>query len=147
MSLLWSLFDALLAVGKIALIILPLTVGYQILRDNRWVARTAGRYRGSFRRLGLGEAALVPLAAGLVLGIVYGAGILIQEAREGRMTSRELFLLALFLCTCHGVIEDTLLFVVLGGDPLWMLGPRIVLAVVATGALARLPARGITRQD
>ncbi len=137
MTLLESLGGALLTVGKIALIILPLTVGYQILRDNRWLSRRVSPYGRSFRRLGLGEGALVPLAAGVILGIVYGAGVLIQEARAGRMSPRELFLLALFLCTCHAVIEDTLLFVVVGGDALWMLGPRLVLAVAATGLFAR----------
>ncbi len=137
MSVLHSLGQALLTVGKIALIILPLTVGYQIVRDNRWVREKTGPYAGLFRRLGLGEGAVVPLMAGIVLGIVYGAGILIQESRSGRMSSREVFLLALFLCTCHAVIEDTLLFVVFGGDALWMLAPRLLLAVSATALLAR----------
>lgn len=138
MNALHSLGRALVTVGQIALIIFPLTVGYQILRDNRWVRRRAAPWRAVFRRLGLGEASAVPLAAGLVLGIVYGAGVLIEEARGGAMTRREVFLLSLFLCTCHAVIEDTLLFVVMGGDPLWILGPRIVLAVGVTAGLARL---------
>lgn len=139
--LLNSLGRALLTVGKIALIIVPLTVGYQLLRDNRWLSRRASPYGTAFRRLGLGQGALVPLLAGLVLGIVYGAGVLIQESRSGRMSSREVLLLSLFLCTCHAVVEDTLLFVVVGGDALWILGPRILLAVAATALLARvLPA-------
>ncbi|MEW6487460.1 MAG: nucleoside recognition protein [Thermodesulfobacteriota bacterium] len=139
--LLDSLGRVLLTVGKIALIIVPLTVGYQLLRDNRWLSRRASPYGTAFRRLGLGQGALVPLLAGLVLGIVYGAGVLIQESRSGQMSSREVFLLSLFLCTCHAVVEDTLLFVVVGGDALWILGPRILLAVAATAVLARvLPA-------
>jgi len=137
-----SVGRALLTVGEIALIIFPLTVGYQVLRDNRWLRRRAAPWRVAVRRLGLGEASVVPLAAGLVLGIVYGAGVLIEEARAGAMSRREVFLLALFLCTCHAVIEDTLLFVVMGADPLWVLGPRIALAVGATAGLAKLlPAR------
>ncbi|MDW7711888.1 MAG: hypothetical protein SCH98_15595 [Deferrisomatales bacterium] len=148
MILLESLGSALLTVGKIALIILPLTVGYQLLRDNRWLSRRVAPYGRSFRRLGLGDGALVPLVAGLILGIVYGAGILIQEARSGRMSPREVFLLALFLCTCHAVIEDTLLFVVVGGDALWILGPRLVLAVGVTALLARfLPRERETAPD
>ncbi len=138
MTLLATLWAAVLTVGKISLIILPLTVGYQLLRDNRWVSRRAAPWARAFRRIGLGEAAAVPLLAGIVLGILYGAGILIQEARSGRMSPRELFLMTFFLCTCHAVIEDTLLFVVVGGDALWILGPRIVLAVAATALLARL---------
>lgn len=142
MNVAHSVGRALLTVGEIALIIFPLTVGYQVLRDNRWLRRRAGPWRLAVRRLGLGEASVVPLVAGLVLGIVYGAGVLIEEARAGAMSRREVFLLALFLCTCHAVIEDTLLFVVMGADPLWVLGPRIALAVGATAGLAKLlPAR------
>ena len=138
MNLVASLFDAILTVAKIACIIVPLTVAYQVARDNRWVRRALTPYRGSLSKLGFGEAALVPLAAGIVLGIMYGAGILVQESRAGRMSPREVFLLAFFLGTCHAVIEDTLLFVVIGGNGWWILVPRVSLAVVATAALARL---------
>lgn len=141
MSLVSSVVDAVLAMLKIGLVILPLTVGYQIVRDSGWIRSRLGPHRKSLQRVGLGEAAIVPLAAGVVLGIVYGAGILIQEAREGRMTRRELFRLGLFLSTCHAVIEDTLLFVVVGADPFWLLLPRIFLAFAATALLARLPRR------
>ncbi len=135
MTVLGSVWQALLTVGQVALVIVPLTVVYQVLRDSPWVHRRLRPYQGAFRRIGLGEGALVALATGVVLGIVYGAGILIHEARQGKMSPRELFLLALFLCTCHAVIEDTLLFVVVGGRAAWMLGPRVLLAVAATAGL------------
>ncbi len=147
MNVAHSVGRALLTVGEIALIIFPLTVGYQVLRDNRWLRRRAGPWRLAVRRLGLGEASVVPLVAGLVLGIVYGAGVLIEEARAGSMSRREVFLLALFLCTCHAVIEDTLLFVVMGADALWVLGPRVALAVGATAGLARLLPAGAPTPD
>jgi hypothetical protein len=133
-----TLLEALLTVGKIALIILPLTVLYQVLRDNPWINRTLGPHRGVLKGFGMGPAAMVSLMTGLILGIVYGAGILIQESRTGQMTRREVFLVALFLCTCHAVLEDTLLFVVVGGSAGWILGPRLVLALCATFLLARL---------
>jgi len=83
------------------------------------------------------------LVAGLVLGIIYGAGILIHKARAGHMGPRERFLLSLFLCPCHTVIEDTLLFVVVGGQGAWILWPRLLVAVLATALLSRfLPREG-----
>ena len=141
MSIIQTLFEAILTVGKISLIIIPLTVIYQILRDNRWLSRKLSPHGRVFRRIGLGPGAMVSLATGIVLGIVYGAGILIHEAREGKMSKREVFLLSLFLCTCHAVFEDTLLFVVVGGDALWILVPRIILAVLATAVLGRFLSR------
>jgi hypothetical protein len=54
------------------------------------------------------------------------------------MDKRELFLTGLFLATCHAVIEDVLIFVVLGGDAVVMLGLRLALAILLTSLLAWL---------
>ncbi len=77
------------------------------------------------RCLGLGRSAVLPLFTGVFLGIAYGAGIIIRSAAAGQMDRRELFLTGLFLATCHAVIEDVLIFVVLGGDGVVMLGLRL----------------------
>ena len=79
---------------------------------------------------------LLALVAGLTLGIVYGAGVIIKAGREGNLSSRDLFLIALFLSTCHAVVEDTLLFVAVGGNFFWMLGTRLVIATLVTGTAA-----------
>jgi hypothetical protein len=89
------------------------------------------------RCLGLGRSAILPLFTGIFLGIAYGAGIIIRSAAEGQMSRRELFLTGLFLATCHAVIEDVLIFVVLGGDALIMLGLRLALAILLTSLLAK----------
>jgi hypothetical protein len=46
--------------------------------------------------------------------------------------------MGLFLATCHAVVEDTLIFVVIGGNGWIMLGVRIAIAVGLTALLARL---------
>jgi hypothetical protein len=46
--------------------------------------------------------------------------------------------MGLFLATCHSVIEDVLIFVVIGGNGPAILGVRLVLAVVLTGLMARV---------
>ncbi|PLX42612.1 MAG: hypothetical protein C0609_09345 [Deltaproteobacteria bacterium] len=133
-----SLAGAALTVLKIAPIIILLTIVYQFLRDWRGLSGKVGRYTRWLGRLGLGRGAIVALGAGLFLGIVYGAGVLINEGRSGTSSRRELFILAFFLSVCHAVIEDTLLFVVIGGSTLGILGPRIILALIATWLLAKL---------
>jgi len=133
-----SLAGAALTVLKIAPIIILLTIVYQFLRDWRGLSGKVGRYTRWLGRLGLGRGAIVALGAGLFLGIVYGAGVLINEGRSGTSSRRELFILAFFLSVCHAVIEDTLLFVVIGGSTLGILGARIILALIATWLLAKL---------
>lgn len=75
-------------------------------------------------------------AIGLFLGISYGAGLLIREARSGAISPRQIFLSCIFMGFAHSVIEDTLLMVSLGADIYSILIGRVVFAVVATAAIA-----------
>lgn len=93
--------------------------------------------RRFLRPLGMTYRAGVPMAAGLVFGLAYGAGVILDSAREGGLPGRERLLLTAFLVACHAVIEDTLLFVPLGVNPLFLLLFRFAGAVILTGILAR----------
>jgi len=61
---------------------------------------------------------LFSLIVGLILGITYGAGVLISEAKE--LNRKEIFFIATFLMICHSIIEDSLLFVIFGAN-FWIL--------------------------
>jgi len=134
------LFPALLGAGKLALklllIIVPLVTLFEVFRYLPVFRRIGDAVEPLMRGMGLGREAAVPLFTGIFLGIAYGAGIIIRVAQQKRLPRRELFLMGLFLATCHAVVEDTLIFVVIGGDAGLILGIRIVLAVLLTAVLA-----------
>ena len=72
------------------------------------------------------------IAVGVILGITYGAGILIKEAKSGAMSEKEIFTVATFLMICHAIIEDTLLFVIFGADFTLVIAIRTLFAILTT---------------
>lgn len=133
-----ALLGALKLAGKLVLIIVPLVTLFELLRYLPVFRRTGEAVDPLMRGIGLTREAALPLFTGVFLGIAYGAGIIIRVAQEKHLPSRELFLMGLFLATCHAVVEDTLIFVVIGGSAWIMLGARLVLAICLTALLARL---------
>ena len=135
---LWgALGQGLILCLEIALVVLPLMVGYEMAAAYGLFQRPWPRLKPWLARLGLSPGGLVPLLAGLFLGLLYGAGILLSLSREQGLEDRERLALGVFLVTCHAVVEDTALFMLLGGSGLAMLGPRLVLAVGLCVILAR----------
>ena len=70
------------------------------------------------------------IVVGVILGITYGAGILIQEAKSGAISKPDLFYIGTFLMICHAIIEDTLLFVIFGADFTMVIVIRTIAAIV-----------------
>lgn len=60
------------------------------------------------------------IAIGIILGITYGAGILINEYEKNTLNQEEILYVGTFLMICHAIIEDTLLFVIFGAN-LWII--------------------------
>lgn len=132
-----ALLGALQLSLKLTLIVVPLVMLFELLRYLPFFRRAGRLSEPLMRGVGLSPAAAVPLFTGIFLGIAYGAGIIIRVSAEKSLGKRELFLMGLFLATCHAVVEDTLIFVAIGGDGVAMLGLRLLLAIGLTALLAR----------
>lgn len=81
------------------------------------------------------------LVIGYILGITYGAGILINEAKSGLMSKADLFFVGTFLMVAHAVIEDTLLFVIFGADFTVAVVIRTLAAIIIAYGASRIYAR------
>jgi hypothetical protein len=90
------------------------------------------------RYIGLTRAAGLPWLGGNVFGIVFGGGLIIESTHAGRLSSRQVTLVATFLALSHGLFEDTAIFIVLGANLFWITVPRVILAVVVTWILSRI---------
>jgi hypothetical protein len=63
--------------------------------------------------------------------------VIIHSIRSTDLQKGEAFLILLYLSVCHAIIEDTLIFVVIGGNGLILVGARFFLATVLTYAAYR----------
>jgi len=90
------------------------------------------------RMIGIGREATNVTIIGFTLGLSIGAGLLIREARTGKLSARDIFLTMAFLGLCHSVIEDTLLILLMGADLSAILWTRLVFAIAVTALIARL---------
>ncbi len=118
-------------------IIVPLLVIFELIRALPFWKKFQGmdKIQGQVGRMGFSAHTLIPLFTGIFLGIAYGAGVIIKISREKALKAPDLWLLGLFLATCHAVVEDTLIFVVVGGMGRWIIIPRILLACILSLAL------------
>jgi len=78
------------------------------------------------------------ITVGVFLGITYGAGMLIEEAKSGRISKDDIFYISTFLLICHAIIEDTLLFVIFGADFTMAVIIRTVAAIVIAFILLKV---------
>jgi len=86
---------------------------------------------------------LFAIVTGLLLGITYGAGIIISEVKKGTLSTADILYIGTFLMLCHSIIEDILLFVIFGANGWIILTIRIAIALVFSSILVRLYQRRI----
>lgn len=122
---------------QIAVIVIPLMIFIEIIQDLNWLDKMTAVLTPITRFIGISSEARLPIMAGLVFGISYGGGIIIDSARKGILTYRDIYLINLFLIICHSLFEDTILFAAIGAAWLPILIARIILAVAVCWVVAR----------
>jgi spore maturation protein SpmB len=64
------------------------------------------------------------------LGLAYGAAVLQEEAESGRLDAADGDLLNHHLGVSHSLVEDTALFAALGAPAVWLILPRLAMALL-----------------
>lgn len=133
-----ALQTALLGIIQLALIVIPLMVIIQILKDKQWLAVFSRWMAPVTRALGMKENTSTTLAAGLLIGLAYGAGVMIQAVEEDGVSKKDVTIAFIFLVACHAVVEDTLIFMPLGIPVLPLLLIRLFVAIILTLVVAMI---------
>ena len=127
-----GIMKALLGIAQLAIIVIPLMVAIQIMHDKKWLEAFSRKLAPFMKLLGMKPNTAMPFATGLTIGLAYGAGVMIQAAKEGQVSKKDMTLAFIFLVSCHAVVEDTLIFIPLGIPVLPLLMIRVVTAIVLT---------------
>lgn len=127
-----GLEKASFGVLQLALIVIPLMIVIQVLKDKHYLQRISEGMGPLTRLLGVQKNASVTLASGLVFGLAMGAGVMIQAVQEDGVSRKDATLVFIFLVACHAIVEDTLIFIPLG-IPIWpLLAIRVATALILT---------------
>ncbi len=137
-DILSSISSAFMLSVKLFFVIVILMIIYEFYERSKLFTLTQKYAKTPIEALGISTNASITMIVGFILGITYGAGILIKNAMENKMSRQDTILSAIFLSICHAVIEDTLIFVAVGANGFILFGIRFIMAIGVIIALQKL---------
>ena len=130
--ILLGLQKATFGVLQLALIVIPLMIIIQVLKERNYLQKFSEKIAPFTKVIGIQPNASLTLVAGLTIGLAYGAGVMIQAVQEDGVSKKDATLAFIFLVACHAIVEDTLIFLPLGVPILPLFLVRLVTAFVLT---------------
>ncbi|MBU1001848.1 MAG: hypothetical protein KKE73_04930 [Proteobacteria bacterium] len=102
--------------ASIFLIILSLMLMMKVLDALKVTNLLSWALRPILTRIGIGPSASAVTVVGLTLGLSYGSGLIIHEAKTGRLGRKDAFYSLTLMGLAHALIEDTMLMLMLGAN-------------------------------
>lgn len=134
------LFGGIATALNMLKILIPLMIIVEILLVYNVMEKVADKLQFLAGALGLEKQSVFPLLVGIVMGVTYGAGTLIEINRKTPIPKRDFVLIGIFMFLCHGIIETAFIFGVAGANITAVTVGRLAIAFVVTAVAARLPA-------
>ncbi|AOT69128.1 nucleoside recognition domain-containing protein [Geosporobacter ferrireducens] len=132
-----AILGSIKSVYSIAKIVIPLMVVMQLAKDYKVLDKISTGLDFIVKPFRMSKEATFPLLVGLIFGLSYGAGVILQSAKEGNLSKKDTTLIGVFLIACHAVIEDTLIFAAIGANGWLLLGSRTAMAILVTLVISR----------
>ncbi|WP_298938227.1 hypothetical protein [uncultured Ruegeria sp.] len=124
----------------VLLMLIAITVLNMVVDGLKWLGIVAwmSRQLTPFMRMTGQNPDLAPITTtGMLLGLAYGGGLIIQQTQETRLSRRDLFMSLSCLSLMHAIIEDTLMMLALGANVWVILVGRALISIAALWALAQ----------
>lgn len=133
----WAI-DQFIALLSISGIIFSLLLIVKILTLLRIIDLLKKTFEPILRIMGMSRDAAPITIIGMTMGIGYGGGLIIREARSGTLSGKDIFFSLSFMGLMHSMIEDTLLMLLMGGHISGVLVFRFIFAMSAIFLMVRV---------
>lgn len=132
-------FGCISSVINMLKILVPLMVVVEILMVYNVMEKLADKLQFIAGSLGMKKQSIFPLLVGVIMGVTYGAGTLIEINRQTPIPKKDYILIGIFMFLCHGIIETAFIFGVAGANVIAITVGRLAIAFIVTALAARLP--------
>ena len=124
--------------GLIFFVIFCILTAMHLLRAIGFLRLLEVMLRPVLPLFGMTERAAPVAVVGMIFGIVYGGALIIRETTTGSMSRREIFNSLALMGLSHGLIEDTLVMMAIGGKLGGILFGRVLFSLLVIFLLDRL---------
>lgn len=126
---------------SIFFIILGLLLMMRILHAIKAIELMNKVLRPVLNLIGIGPKASAITVIGLTMGLSYGGGLIINEAKNGSVEKEDIFYSLTLMGLCHSIIEDTLLIMLIGGHLSGILWGRLIFSIIAMAGIVQIVRR------
>jgi hypothetical protein len=123
-------FSSLRLILKIIILVSLLMILQRILQEFKLIELLTKPLTPMLKLMGLPPSTSFLWIVANSLGLAYGSAVMMEEVKEGRITKKDADLLNYHIAISHSNLEDLLLFAAVGASIMWMLIPRLIIAVV-----------------
>ena len=125
----WGLSTVKLIV-KIILLVLSIMIGQRLMEEFRITEILSRLTAPAMRVFGLPRDASFLWIVINVVGYAYGAAMIMERIKDGKMKPQEADLFNHHACLSHSLFEDTVLYGAIGVPLFWITVPRLAMALV-----------------
>jgi hypothetical protein len=123
-------YSTIRLVLKVILLVLGIMVIQRLMEEFKVMDLLSRPLVPVMRFFGLPESASFLWIVLNVVGYAYGAAIIMERVKDGKMKPQEADLFNHHAALCHSLFEDTVLYAAIGTPLFWITVPRLVMALI-----------------
>lgn len=141
------LIDTLVYVVALIVVVFVLLILMDVLKAIGAIDLLNWLLRPLLRTIGV-DYNLAPIATtGVLLGVVYGGALMMEEVRAKNYPARSVFSAMVLVCLVHALIEDTLVVLAIGANIWIVLVARVPFALLFVYLAIKLSGRSVRAVD